>query len=344
MLNACDTLFFLTESVFTCPNVLKKCIQLFLILIIPCQYLFVHAQLGNKRKESALQDLISNGDFERCDSICVATHAVLQPCPDPFNSSCIDSWYASHGSPEFSITDHAAIIGSVKSNGYQWGEGIYQTLDQPVDSGMAYLMILNFQGEENSSNGNSTLIVQLTNQQFQPGSCFEMVPIPGSDIFRSPFQAIPDQKNLLIYFVAPGRYNKIWFYHLTESDPVVWLKIRSVHLYRIENNSPLLIQEALMNAEHNRNRKNVQETVLSESPIITGQTNLLITNPSPECIYDFTGCKIRVIEITNTNGEPIENEKENRIDPASLQPGKYLLTIFFAEPLPHTRKYLLVKE
>jgi len=180
-------------------------------------------------------DLVTNGDFDKYDSACFAVHSAVQPCPDPYNSGCINAWSASHGSPEFSIKENVVVLGSVKTNGYQWGEGIFHVLDHPVDSGETYVLLFDFISEAESCTDKSFLSVQFTNNEFHPGTCFEMLPIPGWEIPGSPFQVQQEQKKIMVIFKALDKFRKIWFYPINESDSVTWIKIRNIHLFNLDD-------------------------------------------------------------------------------------------------------------
>jgi hypothetical protein len=323
---------------------LKKLIPFCLTWIILSRSCITLAQSCSAQHDWKSNDLISNGDFVSYDSLCVKIHSTLKPCPDAFNSGCVASWYSSHGSPEFCICDRAAVLGAVKSNDYQWGEGIYQTLNHAVDSGKTYLLLFDCQKIDSNINGISHLSFQMTNQHFHAGTCFEMLPAPGSDIFGSPIQITKDQKHIMVYFVSNGSYHRIWFYLITEGDSISWIKISGVHLYKIENDSPQLIHDLLIGVESNQSVENEKQTVVSFSNVITTKTNLLITNPSPDCFYNFTDDEIRILEITKINSELVGYECASKINFSSLPRGSYALKIFFAKPFAHIKKYILFRE
>ena len=227
-------------------------------------------------------DLISNGDFENFDSACSSVHSLTIPCPDPFNFGCIYSWNASHGSPEFSVQDHAAILGSVKTNGYVWGEGISQTINHPLDSGKTYLLIFSCRTGNGSCNDSSYLSVQFTNQHFNAGTCFEMLPGPDFEIPGSPFKAGQVMTSTLVLFQAQHSFDRIWFSHINIRDSVAWLKLFSVHLLKMDNLSASEIV-SLFSEYSGRDEFNSEGYYfLSEKRFIAGKTHTLITNPLPK--------------------------------------------------------------
>jgi len=187
------------------------------------------------KSDPVFSDLILNGDFSIYDSACVSIHSAGHPCPDPIGSGCINSWKASHGSPEFSVNDRLLILGAISTNGYVWGEGTFQNLNQPIDSGESYLLLFTIHLKSEKDIGNSSLSVQFTNQEFYSGTCFEMLPAPGWEIPGSPFTAGYDQRSVVAFFNAGGTFNKIWFSANTESDSVTWIKIGNIHLFNLND-------------------------------------------------------------------------------------------------------------
>ena len=332
---------------------MRRFIYLLLALLFQLQHFLAVSQdkfhtfpiSESVQTNQATIDLISNGDFQKYDSLCEATHSSAQPCPDPFNNGCIDSWHASHGSPEFSVQDHAARIGAVKSNGYQWGEGIYQTLRHPVDSGKSYMLLFDCQSAEHLNNANSSLTIQLTKEEFDPGTCFEMLPAPGTQIFGSPFQVSLAQKSFIVCFIAPGNFNKIWLDHINESDSVGWIKIRNVHLFKLEDISPLFMLNILNNNGSYWFEGCVPQFFLSERNL-SRQSNLLITNPVPlnDSSDNFPGDYFQTIEITNLNGDLVHRYSKSSFDISLLRKGNYIMKIFSNQSLSDEKKIMILKE
>ena len=178
-------------------------------------------------------DLIINGNFNLFDSVCVKEHNNYT-CENPFNAGCIEGWNASHGTPNFFPENPAAIMGVIKSGGRIWGEGIFQTMKSDVEAGKKYLLSFDYENY-NYKDFEYELFVQLTNEKFNAGACFEMLPVEGSNIFQQPLKSAVMRTSAHQCFIPDQNYKTIFFFLKTEASSPQWVLIDNISLHQMND-------------------------------------------------------------------------------------------------------------